>query len=247
MLHPHLCRSLLFPVAQYIALSRSISIRFSWSQAHTHIHTHLHIFVCVCIYLSLLLHTLQAASSPFRCSFLSPSAFLMLYPSTSVLLPYSLRACSASSSLPVLLVSPLVSQHAHVSHGCMGARARSRTQCDRPPWQRSTDAEYLQSWGYGRQCRVYTTAFRTHTLRSRALDRPPRRYPLVDPSHRSRNPSSLKALVSCDSSKRHGASKTGIQRLSRLLDLAGTRDEGRIEGKSYRRKKPRCEEGSKTV
>lgn len=82
---------------------------------------------------------------------------------------------------------PLVPQHAHVSRGCVGARARSRTHSGTRPTATATEC----GCGVPTELRVQTTVPRTHhsvphSCLAFSRDRSPAGVLYVDPSDRSR-------------------------------------------------------------
>lgn len=207
MPHPHSHRSLLFPVAQYIAFSLAVSLSISRKRIHAAClfssHKPPHTPAPLLVLLSL---SLSVSLTLSLCFYLTSALSTCLFRSFSPDPVPTSSACSPSCrNTPTCHVVVWVHVH-EVSH--------SGTRHDRPPRQRSADAEYLQSWGYRRQCRVHTTAFRTHALRSRAIDRPPVSSRRSVRSIPSRNPFSGVDLASRDGSKRllsccrHYVSKT---------------------------------------
>lgn len=81
---------------------------------------------------------------------------------------------------------PLVPQHAHVSRGCVGARARSRTHSGTRPTATATEC----GCGVPTELRVQTTVPRTHhsvphSCLAFSRDRSPAGILYVDPSDRS--------------------------------------------------------------
>lgn len=146
--------------------------------------------------------------------------------------------------------SPLVFQHAHVSRGCMGARARSRTQ-----W-RATDR---RGCGVPTELRVRTTVPRTHhsvphSCLAFSCDRlpgGPRILQSIRPIDRSiPQPLSSLRLFSSPAIVRGVCwSRRVKDENSKITAIArsGVRDEGKIEGKSDRREKSGRGEGARSA